>query len=110
MKVYNRSEGDIPQGCVRIMRPSKWGNPYIIGKDGDRRTVLRKYAVWLNDNLSDNDFLQDLKELSKASGLICCCKPLDCHGDLLIQVMKKLGYIDISEFLNASPKETAQEN
>ncbi len=29
---------------VFIGRPSKWGNPFIIGKDGTREEVLEKYS------------------------------------------------------------------
>jgi len=33
---------------VYIGRPSKWGNPFAIGRDGDRATVIRKYQQWLS--------------------------------------------------------------
>ena len=29
---------------VRIDRKSKWGNPFVLGRDGDRDTVIRRYA------------------------------------------------------------------
>ena len=32
---------------VYIGRPSVWGNPFRIGKDGDRPTMIRKYAQWI---------------------------------------------------------------
>lgn len=28
-------------------RPTRWGNPFAIGKDGDRAEVIRKYKEWL---------------------------------------------------------------
>ena len=31
---------------VYIGRPSKWGNPFVIGKDGTREQVIRKYRNW----------------------------------------------------------------
>ncbi|PIW12451.1 MAG: hypothetical protein COW35_01440, partial [Candidatus Infernicultor aquiphilus] len=40
---------------VYIGRPSKWGNPFTIGKDGTRSEVIEKYRIWLmkNQNLLD---------------------------------------------------------
>ena len=32
---------------VYIGRPSKWGNPFVIGKDGTRVDVIRKYEDWI---------------------------------------------------------------
>jgi hypothetical protein len=33
--------------CVIVARPSRWGNPFIIGKDGDAAECVRKYAEML---------------------------------------------------------------
>jgi len=30
---------------ILIARPSKWGNPFQIGRDGDRERVIRRYEV-----------------------------------------------------------------
>ena len=31
------------EGCdVKVDRQSKWGNPFVIGRDGHRREVVRK--------------------------------------------------------------------
>jgi hypothetical protein len=30
---------------VRIDRKSKWGNPFVLGPDGDRDTVIRRYVL-----------------------------------------------------------------
>lgn len=64
---------------VYIGRGSKWGNPFILGKDGDRQTVINKYEKYLNDNPS---LLLALPEL-QGKILGCWCKPLACHGDIL---------------------------
>jgi hypothetical protein len=38
---------------IYIGRPSKWGNPFRIGKDGSREDVIQKYRDWIlaNSNL-----------------------------------------------------------
>ncbi len=64
---------------VYIGRPSKWGNPFIIGRDGDRLAVLKKYECWLT---SHPELLAALHELT-GKRLGCFCKPARCHGDIL---------------------------
>ncbi len=70
---------------VYIGRGSKWGNPFIIGKDGDRETVVKKYEEWIR---SQPDLLNDLIEL-KDKRLGCFCKPLLCHGDVLVKLIEE---------------------
>jgi len=64
---------------VYIGRPSKWGNPFSIGKDGTREEVISKYEMYI---MSRPDLIQDLPEL-KDKTLGCWCKPKACHGDIL---------------------------
>ena len=63
---------------VYIGRPSKWGNPFVIGKDGDRNEVVRKYEEWI----LKSPLMESLDEL-KGHTLICWCAPEACHGDVL---------------------------
>jgi hypothetical protein len=70
---------------VYIGRPSRWGNPFRIGRDGTRRQVIRKYEAWL---LSQPNLLDELKEL-KGKVLGCWCKPKACHGDILVKYLEK---------------------
>lgn len=67
---------------VWIARPSKWGNPYRIGKDGTREEVLKKYKKYLR---SRPDLIEDAKRELKGKRLGCYCSPLPCHGDILAQ-------------------------
>jgi Domain of unknown function (DUF4326) len=32
---------------VYVGRPSKWGNPFVIGRDGTRDEVIAKYRAWI---------------------------------------------------------------
>ena len=32
---------------VYVGRPSKWGNPFVIGRDGARDEVVAKYRAWI---------------------------------------------------------------
>jgi hypothetical protein len=71
---------------VYIGRPSKWGNPFVIGKDGSREDVVIKYKEWI---LTQPDLLNDLKEL-KGKVLGCWCSPQACHGDVLVELSEKV--------------------
>lgn len=70
---------------VYIGRPSIWGNPFKIGVDGNRKEVIAKYK----DYVYHNPYLiSSLHEL-KGKILGCYCKPLACHGDILVELLEK---------------------
>lgn len=74
----------IPNDAIVIMRPSIWGNPFVIGRDGDRPTVLAKHKAWLWSEIQAGRItLSDLAALDGAA-LVCCCAPKPCHGDTLL--------------------------
>ena len=68
---------------IYIGRGSKWGNPFKIGKDGDRKAVIAKYREWI---LTQEHLLKDLGEL-KNKKLGCFCWPKLCHGDILVELI-----------------------
>lgn len=82
-KVYNKRRGGIPDGAVYVGRPSKWGNPFAIGRDGTRETVIALYRDYL-----DVVVLAGRLDLSELSGkdLVCWCAPLPCHADVLLEM------------------------
>lgn len=41
-KVYNKNKDLIPDGAVYVGRPSPFGNPFVIGKDGDRQDTFEQ--------------------------------------------------------------------
>ena len=71
---------------IYIGRPSKWGNPFQIGKDGTRDEVIEKFKNWI---LTQPNLLKDLHEI-KGKTLGCWCKPKSCHGDVLVELIETL--------------------
>jgi len=69
---------------VYIGRGSKWGNPYIIGRDGDREEVIEKYRQYIV--MRRKDLLNSLEEI-KGKRLGCWCAPKKCHGNVLIDLI-----------------------
>ena len=84
--ILNKHKDNIPKDAVYIGRGSKWGNPFIIGRDGTRQDVVEKYAVWICDNPLLLDRLPELK----GKDLVCFCSPLLCHGDVLQLLLQRV--------------------
>ena len=71
---------------VRIDRATKWGNPFMIGPDGDRDEVCDKHEAWIQ---TQPQLLAALGEL-KGKRLGCWCAPLRCHGDTLARLAEEV--------------------
>lgn len=84
-QVLNRrmcSKRDLRE-AVYIGRPSKFGNPFIIGIHGTREQVIMKYRGWL---LAQDDLVIAAKQELRGKDLLCYCSPSPCHGDVLLEV------------------------
>lgn len=66
-----------------ICRPSKWGNPFQIGRDGNRERVIKMYEIHIRRR---PDLIAALPELV-GKRLGCYCHPLPCHGDVLVKLL-----------------------
>lgn len=72
---------------IFIGRPSAFGNPFIIGRDGDRNGVIELYRRYFHRRIStDGDFRVKVSAL-KGKVLGCYCKPLPCHGDVIAEYL-----------------------
>lgn len=83
MAVLNKYKDVIPAGAIYIGRGSFWGNPFVIGKDGDRNEVCEKHAQYLRNQVTSG--MVSLERLADLHGkdLVCFCAPARCHGDTL---------------------------
>ena len=82
--VLNKNISGIPKGAVYIGRPSKWGNPFLIGRDGSREDVIGKFENYL----LTSELFDQLDEL-RGKNLVCFCAPLACHGDVLLRLANR---------------------
>lgn len=73
-----------PQDIVYIGRPSKWGNPFKVGRDGNNEECKEKYREHIKNR---KDLLDSLSEL-KGCAIGCWCKPKPCHGDVLVELIE----------------------
>lgn len=74
----------LPENSVYIGRPSKWGNPFVLGKDGDRAEVLIKYRDWL---VTQPQLVEAACRELYGKDLVCFCAPKSCHGDVLLETI-----------------------
>ena len=85
MAVLNKHKHGIPPGAVYIGRGSKWGNPFVIGKHGDRDAVCEQHKQYLWNQVQSGEIsLEELAAL-KGKDLVCFCVPARCHGHTLEQ-------------------------
>lgn len=85
-KVLNKRDFKIsPENSVYVGRPSKWGNPYKVGRFGTNEEVVKLYKEYLNNNTLLKEDLQELK----GKDLVCWCSPEACHADILLEEANK---------------------
>jgi hypothetical protein len=75
-------KGAIPATAVYCGRPSPLGNPFVIGKDGNRAEVIAKHAAWIKSQPQLLPLIRELRGLD----LVCYCAPEPCHCDILLQM------------------------
>lgn len=87
----------MPPNTIIVDHRSRWGNPFIVGKDGTAQECVNKYAAEMlpythrpPNNGLDKFFiseanLRDMTDHLKGKNLGCWCKiGSPCHADLLL--------------------------
>ncbi len=85
----------MPPDTVKIDRTTRWGNPFVIGKDGTREDCIALYRRFVAGNaatkrpdvLASRQFVAGHIHELKGRNLACWC-PLDgpCHADILLEL------------------------
>lgn len=68
--------------------PTIFANPFKSGRDGTRSEVIEKFRVYLNELLKDPKNVDALMAL-KGKTIGCHCKPLSCHGDVIVEEIER---------------------
>ncbi len=85
MKVVRVVNNVPPAGAVAIGRGTVWGNPFIMGVDGERERVVakfRQYALWRLER--EPGWLTPLY----GKDLACYCTPSLCHGHIILELLE----------------------
>lgn len=90
----------------------RWGNPFVVGKDGTREEVIAKHKTWLlsetefkyeDFQFSNRELMNRIHEL-KGKVLGCWCAPLPCHGDTLAELASRVNVTNHRMTTASSPK------
>ncbi len=76
---------------VYMGRGGPFGNPFVIGPDGDRAEVIRKFRVHFYERLKIDPAWKKLVEGLRGKRLACHCAPLPCHVDVYIEYLESPG-------------------
>jgi len=69
-----------------IGRPSRFGNPFVVGRHRTREECLDHYREWLQ---TQPRLVAELPRL-RGKVLGCWCTPWPCHGDVLAELADAL--------------------
>ena len=67
----------------RLFRTSKYANPYGMARGLTREHTIEQYTDYLYAEGLAYDVQEDLAGVKR---LGCWCKPLPCHGDVLVSI------------------------
>jgi hypothetical protein len=71
----------MPANTVKVDRTTKWGNPFVIGRDGDRAQCVARFRYEVAPKLAS-----DARRELRGHNLACWCAPGPCHADALIEI------------------------
>ena len=65
---------------IRVDRGTPWGNPFVMGRETERKEVCDKFEQYAVERLAkDPDWLKPLR----GKDLVCWCAPKRCHAETL---------------------------
>ena len=82
----------MPEEAVYVGRPTKWGNPFKVGREGDAEMCVALYRRMVTEeNIWTMPNKQGIKDELRGKDLACWCaldKP--CHADVLLEIANAL--------------------
>lgn len=64
-------------------------NPFKIDSNNSREEVIKKYQDYIIKKIESDPSLIHILALYKGKTLGCWCKPEQCHGDILVELIEK---------------------
>ena len=84
--IWNKRDHKAPKTAIYIGRGSAFGNPYI-GVHGTREQVILLHMEYARKRLTVEP--RWLAPLAENPDWVCWCKPLPCHGDNYVTLLKE---------------------
>lgn len=73
---------------MRIDRQTIFGNPFKIFEDGTRLNVIKKFRKYFIRRVKKEKWFREQVENLRGQRLGCHCKPLPCHGDVIMEYLE----------------------
>lgn len=83
--IWNIKDSRTPADAVLVDRTTPYGNPFIIGRDGNRFEVIEKYMQWIWRK-QQLQLRMMMRENLAGKDLVCHCHPLPCHASIVAEV------------------------
>lgn len=81
--VVNKRRANNSPDAVYVGRGTPFGNPYVIGTHGDRAQVIERFRAHFHRKLRQYPSFRKRVEALRGKTLVCHCKPLACHADVI---------------------------
>lgn len=104
VQLSRRKGWRMPPNTVNVARPTKWGNPWKVGVDGDAEHCMAEYRrlltgepcmAWPEDEKEGERAVRfadatHVRATLRGKNLACWC-PLDqpCHADVLLKIANR---------------------
>jgi len=91
----------MPPNTIYVGRPTKWGNPFIVGKSGGAYTALVKnrrhaWQLYRSVAIDNQKLIEAAKAELRGKNLACFCplpsepyQPDCCHAAVLIEIANR---------------------
>jgi hypothetical protein len=100
IRVGNIKRGDVGEYVGRSSYGkvgSVLGNPFVVGRDGQRGECAAKFEGWLKRRIGLNDApvmieLARLERIARETGsltLVCWCAPASCHAEHIATALRE---------------------
>ena len=73
--------------AVKVARPGRWGNPFVIGRHGSQASCVQRYRGWLVQPAQEA-LLKTARSALRGKNLACWCEiGTPCHADVLLALV-----------------------
>lgn len=80
----------MPPNTIKVCRPGKFGNPFVVGADGTAAECVEKFARDIYHPNGRVGFEADDVATLRGKNLACWCKlGAPCHADVLLELANK---------------------
>ena len=85
--IRNYDCDNLPSHCALIDRTTIFGNPFSIGRHGNRDDVVDRFDRYFERRMKNDDKFRKAVKRLVGKTLLCWCHPMICHGDVYAEYL-----------------------